>query len=95
MPITPSAKRSSLRKFAELNAFSSKYDHYLRDPQIPLTAQELLGLKLFEDDDKGKCAECHPVRPEKTVHRAFHRFQFDNLGLPKNPRTPPTGCPRN
>jgi cytochrome c peroxidase len=45
----------------ELNAFSSKDDHFLRDPQCyPLTEQERRGLALFVDEDKGKCAECHP-----------------------------------
>jgi cytochrome c peroxidase len=81
---------------AELNAFSSKYDHYLRDPgKYPLTAQELLGLKLFEDDDKGKCAECHPSAPgEDGSPPLFTDFTFDNLGLPKNPANPTYRMPK-
>jgi cytochrome c peroxidase len=81
---------------AEVNAFSSKYDHYLRDPgSYPLTAQELLGLQLFEDDDRGKCAECHPGAPGKDGSPPlFTDFSYDNLGLPKNPVNPTYRMPR-
>lgn len=81
---------------AEVNAFSSKYDHYLRNPgKYPLTAQELLGLQLFEDEDKGKCAECHPSAPGKDGSPPlFTDFSFDNLGLPKNPDNPTYRMPK-
>jgi len=81
---------------AEVNAFSSKYDHYLRDPgKYPLSEQELLGLKLFEDEDKGKCAECHPSAPGKDGSPPlFTDFSFDNLGLPKNPDNPTYRMPK-
>ena len=81
---------------AELNAFSSKYDYFLRDPQkYPLTDQELLGLKLFEDGDRGKCAECHPSAPgEDGAPPLFTDFSYDNLGLPKNPENPTYRMPR-
>jgi cytochrome c peroxidase len=74
----------------ELNAFSSKYDFYLRDPsKYPLTAQELLGLQLFNDTKKGRCAECHPSAPgEKGEPPLFTDFSYDNLGFPKNPANP-------
>jgi cytochrome c peroxidase len=80
----------------EVNAFSSKYDHYLRDPgKYPLTEQELLGLKLFEDEDKGKCAECHPSAPgEDGSPPLFTDFSYDNLGLPKNPANPTYRMPK-
>ncbi|HBI14863.1 MAG TPA: cytochrome C [Desulfobulbaceae bacterium] len=80
----------------ELNAFSSKYDHFLRDPvQYPLTAQELLGLKLFENEDKGKCAECHPSAPGADGSPPlFTDFSYDNLGFPKNPENPTYRMPR-
>ena len=81
---------------AEVNAFSSKYDHYLRDPgKYPLTEQEQLGLKLFEDDDKGKCAECHLSAPGKDGSPPlFTDFSYDNLGLPKNPANPTYQMPK-
>lgn len=75
---------------AEVNPFSSKYDHYLRDPKkYPLSEQELLGLRLFEDVDRGKCAECHPSAPMADGSPPlFTDFSFDNLGFPPNPQNP-------
>ncbi|MHB1350227.1 MAG: cytochrome-c peroxidase [Desulfobulbaceae bacterium] len=74
----------------EVNAFSSKYDYYLADPvKYPLTEQELLGLQLYEDENKGKCAECHPSEAgEDGAPPLFTDFSYDNLGFPKNPENP-------
>ncbi len=74
----------------EVNAFSSKYDYYLKDPEkYPLTEQELLGLEVFNDINKGKCAECHPSTPgEDGRPPLFTDFTFDNLGFPRNPDNP-------
>ena len=71
----------------EVSAFSSKYDYYLKDPKrFPLTAQELLGLQVYEDEKKGNCAACHPSRPGPDGSPPlFTDFTFDNLGFPKNP----------
>ncbi len=82
---------------AELNAFSSKYDYYLNDPvKYPLTEQELLGLRLFNDENKGKCAECHPSAPGKDGNPPlFTDFSYDNLGLPKNPANPTYGMSKD
>jgi cytochrome c peroxidase len=44
---------------AEFAEFSSKYDAFLRG-QATLAAQELRGLALFNDPNKGNCAACHP-----------------------------------
>ena len=75
---------------AEVNPFSSKYDHFLRDPKrYPLTPQERLGLELFEREDKGNCAACHPSRPGPLGEPPlFTDFTYDNLGIPKNPENP-------
>lgn len=74
----------------EVNAFTSKFDYFLRDPEkYPLTEQEMLGLKLFEDTNKGKCAECHPsALGEDGALPLFTDFSFDNLGFPRNPLNP-------
>jgi cytochrome c peroxidase len=70
----------------EVNQFSSKYDYYLAG-EVELTAQELLGLQLFEGD--AMCSACHPsqVGPEGEIP-LFTDFTFDNLGVPKNPENP-------
>lgn len=81
---------SAFENSAEVNAFSSKYDYYLRDPQrYPLTEQEVLGLRLFEDEKKGNCAACHPSQPGANGEPPlFTDFSYDNLGIPVNTENP-------
>ena len=72
----------------EVNRFDSKYDFYLRG-KARLTAQELRGLALFEDEKKGNCAACHPSRPGPDGKPPLLTdFTYDNLGVPKNPENP-------
>jgi len=69
-------------EFAE---FSSKYDAFVRG-QATLTAQELRGLALFNDPNKGNCAGCHPsARGADGSLPLFTDFTYDNLGVPRNP----------
>ena len=73
---------------SEVNQFSSKYDFYLAG-KARLTDQEMRGLKLFEDEEKGNCAACHPSKPDDEGSQAlFTDFTYDNLGVPKNPENP-------
>ena len=74
----------------QVNAFSSKYDYYLKDSKkYPLSKQESVGLRLFEDKKKGNCAACHPSRPDAQGGAPlFTDFTYDNLGFPKNPANP-------
>lgn len=75
---------------AELNAFNSKYDNYLAG-KAELSEKALKGLELFEDENKGNCAACHPSRSvidQQTgfeVPPVFTDFTYDNLGVPFNP----------
>jgi cytochrome c peroxidase len=73
---------------AEVNRFDSKYDLFLAG-EAELTDQEAAGLALFEAEDKGNCAACHPntVAPDGTPP-LFTDFTYDNLGTPKNPSNP-------
>jgi len=75
---------------AEVNRFSSKYDHYLKDPKrFPLTAEEERGLELFVREDKGNCEACHPSKPGPNGEPPlFTDFTYDNLGVPINPKNP-------
>jgi cytochrome c peroxidase len=44
---------------------------------------------LFEDEDKGNCAACHPSQPsDDGTPPLFTDFTYDNLGVPKNPENP-------
>lgn len=73
---------------SEVNPFTSKYDYYLAG-EVELTAQEALGLELFEDEDKGNCAACHPSQPGPDGSPPlFTDFTYDNLGVSKNPENP-------
>lgn len=67
--------------------FTSKYDYYLAG-KVELTKQEQLGLDLFEAEDKGNCAACHPSKPKMGVPALFTDFTYDNIGLPKNTSSP-------
>jgi len=75
-------------KTSEVSPFSSKYDHWLRG-ETELGKQELRGLELFEAEDKGNCAACHPSKPVKDGSPPlFTDFTYDNLGTPRNPENP-------
>ena len=68
--------------------FSSKYDYYLAG-KVELTSQELKGLKLFEAEDKGNCAACHPSgQGDNGEPPLFTDFTYDNIGLPPNRANP-------
>jgi len=72
----------------ELAPFTSKHDAWLQG-KAKLTAQELRGLRLFNDEKKGNCAACHPSqrRPGGGLP-LFTDFTYDNLGVPRNPENP-------
>ena len=73
---------------SEVNPFTSKYDYYLAG-KVQLTDQEALGLQLFEDEEKGNCAACHPSEPGPNGEPPlFTDFSYDNLGVPANPDLP-------
>lgn len=67
----------------QVNPFSSKFDAYLAG-KVKLTEQEMRGMKLFEDEKKGNCAACHPMKPlANGLPPLFTDFTYDNLGVPK------------
>lgn len=73
---------------SEVNPFTSKYDYYLKG-QLKLTDQEMRGLQLFSDENKGKCANCHPTDVDQASGKVlFTDFSYDNIGVPKNPDNP-------
>jgi cytochrome c peroxidase len=79
---------SAYEHSTEVNPFSSKYDYYLAGA-VALTDQEAMGLMLFEAEDKGNCAACHPSQLGPNGESPlFTDFTYDNLGVPKNPENP-------
>ena len=79
---------AAFERTAEFQPFTSKHDAWLQG-KAKLTAQELRGLRLFNDEKKGNCAACHPSqrRPDGGLP-LFTDFTYDNLGVPRNPDNP-------
>jgi cytochrome c peroxidase len=78
---------------AQFNAFTSRYDAYLRG-QGALNAQEARGLALFNNSQKGNCAACHPsaLGADGSLP-LFTDFTYDVLGVPRNPAIPANADP--
>jgi cytochrome c peroxidase len=72
----------------EFALFSSKYDHYLLG-KASLSVLEKKGLQLFEAEDKGNCAACHPsALGANNELPLFTDFSYDNLGAGVNIELP-------
>lgn len=79
---------AAFERTPQFRPFSSKYDAWLAG-RTKLAPQEMRGLRLFEGQDKGNCAACHPSRPgPKGEPPLFTDFSYDNLGVPRNPNNP-------
>ncbi len=77
------ATLASFERSPIFNPFTSKYDYYLAG-MVELSEQEARGLQLFEAEDKGNCAACHPSTPVNGQPPLFTDFTYDNLGAPSN-----------
>jgi cytochrome c peroxidase len=65
--------------------FNSRFDRWL-DGRVKLTEAEQRGLALFNDPARGNCASCHlGQRGADGSHPIFTDFQFEALGVPRNP----------
>jgi len=70
----------------EFALFNSKYDYYLQG-RVTLSPKEKQGLELFEAQDKGNCAACHPSQQgDNGEPPLFTDYSYDNLGQPANSR---------
>ena len=66
------------------HAYNSKFDYYLAG-RARLSDQELRGLKLFDDPQKGNCAACHLDKPTKNrLAPVFSDYEFEALAAPRN-----------
>ncbi len=74
---------------SSVNRFNSRFDSYMAGQRDALTAQQKLGLKLF--NGKAKCNLCHLSEPSRDStgiaagKALFTDHTYDNLGLPANP----------
>jgi cytochrome c peroxidase len=69
---------------ADFYPYTSKYDAFLRG-QATLDRQEVRGLALFNDPQKGNCASCHisEVAPNGAFPQ-FTDYGFIAVGVPRN-----------
>jgi cytochrome c peroxidase len=89
--------RAALARFEledpSFHPYSSPYDDYL-EGRARLTAPQRRGLALFEDRNGGNCAACHPDRRGADgSHPLFTDYQFEALGVPRNPEIPANATP--
>jgi len=76
---------AAFERSPELAPFTSRYDRYLAGADA-LSADELRGLAIFEDPQRGDCARCHPDRPGADGDPPmFTTFAYANLGVPRYP----------
>jgi cytochrome c peroxidase len=80
----------------EMSPFSSRYDAWVQG-RAQLTPQELRGLKLFKDPDRGNCASCHRFNETSTnpARSLFTDFGYDAAGVPRNRAIPANRDPRH
>jgi len=75
LPINSLTIKNSIAMYQRLVvAKNSKFDRWLAGDTAALNEQELLGLDVFTNEQKGNCARCH--RPPNFTDNGFH-----NIGL--------------
>jgi cytochrome c peroxidase len=68
----------------EFHPFSSKYDSWAAG-RATLSPQEMHGLALFNNPNKGNCTACHVSKVQgASQHALFTDFTYDNIGVPRN-----------
>jgi len=86
------ALQAYLARDPDFASFTSKFDYFL-DGKTRLSDQELRGLFLFNNPDKGNCAACHPSAMVNSQHPLFTDFTYDNVGVPRNDDIPANDNP--
>ena len=78
----------------ELQPFNSRYDQFIQS-KGSLSPQELNGMKVFMDPNKGNCASCHLMNPSSSNPRdsLFSDWAHYNLGIPRNRQIPRNSNP--
>jgi cytochrome c peroxidase len=80
----------------EMAPFSSRYDAWVQG-RAQLSSQELRGLKLFKDPDRGNCASCHKFNETSSnpARSLFTDFGYDAIAVPRNRAIPANRDPRH
>jgi cytochrome c peroxidase len=69
----------------------ARWEHY---KGLGLEDEELQGLAIFNDPNRGNCASCHSLAPGSAGYPLFTDFSYHNLGIPKNPDNPFYSMPK-
>ncbi|RWB75313.1 MAG: cytochrome-c peroxidase [Mesorhizobium sp.] len=78
---------------ADFYPYSSRYDAFLAG-KAQLSAQELRGRMLFEDEAKGNCASCHISEPANEGEPPqFTDYGLIAIAVPRNPAIPANADP--
>ncbi|UCI34262.1 cytochrome-c peroxidase [Mesorhizobium sp. B4-1-4] len=78
---------------ADFYPYSSRYDAFLAG-KATLSARELRGRALFEDEAKGNCASCHLSEPANDGEPPqFTDFGLIAIAVPRNPAIPANADP--
>lgn len=79
---------------ADFHPFTSKFDAWLAG-RARFSAAERRGYQAFNDPSKGNCAACHLDQPTPDGRPPlFTDFQYEALGVPRNPEIPASRNPR-
>ena len=73
----------------EMSPFSSRYDAFIRG-QGQLGEQELRGLALFRNPNKGNCASCHGFNETSSnpARSLFTDYAYESVAVPRNNAIP-------
>ncbi|MFD2052874.1 cytochrome-c peroxidase [Mesorhizobium calcicola] len=78
---------------ADFYPYTSRYDAFLAG-RATLSARELRGRALFEDETKGNCASCHLSEPANDGEPPqFTDFGLIAIAVPRNPAIPANADP--
>jgi cytochrome c peroxidase len=55
---------------------------------LGLDANELYGLAVFNDPRGANCVSCHSMQPGSGGYPLFTNYEYDNIGVPRNPQNP-------
>jgi cytochrome c peroxidase len=73
----------------DFHPYTSKFDLYRTNKGNYMTAQEVRGLQLFNDAEKGNCIACHlSGNANGGSMSPFTDYSFEAVAPPRNPRIP-------
>ena len=75
-------------KAKRLDVTKISLSNWTKYRKLGFSDTELYGLAMFNDPASANCASCHSLKPGSKGYPLFTDFNYDNLGIPKNPENP-------